>query len=74
MQLSLSKEKQTRNFNALRKRWGNDYTFLSFWSRKNYASKFIIKKRNYVVSVSHTTRNPRPGEINNKDYYFVNDE
>ena len=34
----------------------------------------LSKKENYVVSVSHTTRNPRPGEINNKDYYFVNDD
>ena len=34
----------------------------------------LSKKENYVVSVSHTTRNPRPGEINNKDYYFINDD
>ena len=34
----------------------------------------LSKKENYVVSVSHTTRNPRPGEINDKDYYFVNDD
>ena len=33
----------------------------------------LSKKENYLISVSHTTRNPRPGEINNKDYYFVND-
>ena len=33
----------------------------------------LSKKENYVVSISHTTRNPRPGEINKKDYYFVND-
>ena len=33
----------------------------------------LSKKENYAVSVSHTTRNPRPGEINKKDYYFVND-
>ena len=33
----------------------------------------LSKKEKYVVSVSHTTRNPRPGEINKKDYYFVND-
>ena len=33
----------------------------------------LSKKKNYAVSVSHTTRNPRPGEINHKDYYFVND-
>ena len=33
----------------------------------------LSKKKNYTVSVSHTTRNPRPGEVNHKDYYFVND-
>ena len=33
----------------------------------------LSKKNKYVISISHTTRNPRPGEINNKDYYFVND-
>ena len=33
----------------------------------------LSKKDNYVISISHTTRNPRPGETNNKDYYFVND-
>ena len=32
----------------------------------------LSKKKNYVISVSHTTRNPRPGEVNHKDYYFVN--
>ena len=31
----------------------------------------LSKKQNYVISVSHTTRNPRPGEVNHKDYYFV---
>ncbi|WP_440672851.1 guanylate kinase [Candidatus Pelagibacter sp. HIMB1715] len=33
----------------------------------------LSKKKNYTVSISHTTRNPRPGEVNHKDYYFVND-
>ena len=33
----------------------------------------LSKKDNYLISISHTTRNPRQGEINNKDYYFVND-
>ena len=32
----------------------------------------LSKKNNYVISISHTTRDPRPGEINRKDYYFVN--
>ena len=33
MQLSLSKEKLTRNFNAIRKRWSNDNLIFSFRSR-----------------------------------------
>jgi guanylate kinase len=33
----------------------------------------LSKKKNYVISISHTTRDPRPGEINRKDYYFVSD-
>ena len=33
----------------------------------------LSKRKKYVISVSHTTRNPRPGEINYKDYYFVDD-
>ena len=33
----------------------------------------LSKKKNYVVSISHTTRNPRPGEVNFNDYYFVDD-
>ena len=34
----------------------------------------LSKKDNYIISISHTTRNPRQGEINNKDYYFINDK
>ena len=33
----------------------------------------LSKKNNYVISISHTTRSPRPGEINNEDYFFVNE-
>jgi len=33
--------------------------------------KKISKNRNFSVSVSHTTRSPRPNEIDGKDYYFV---
>ncbi len=40
---------------------------------KTTLAKLFSKKKNYVVSISHTTRNPRPGETNHKDYYFVND-
>ncbi|WP_440678470.1 guanylate kinase [Candidatus Pelagibacter sp. HIMB1611] len=33
----------------------------------------LSKKDNFVTSISHTTRNPRPGEEHNKDYFFVED-
>ena len=35
--------------------------------------KLLSKKDNFVTSVSHTTRNPRPTEENKKDYFFVDD-
>ena len=33
--------------------------------------KKISKNRNYIISVSHTTRPPRPSEKNGKDYFFI---
>jgi len=36
--------------------------------------KILGEKRNFFISISHTTRKPRPNEINGKDYYFVNQE
>ena len=33
--------------------------------------KKISKNKNFSISVSHTTRPPRPSEINGKDYYFT---
>ena len=34
--------------------------------------KLLSKNKNFHISVSHTTREPRPSEIPDKDYYFVN--
>ena len=34
----------------------------------------LSKQKNFEISISHTTRQPRPGEISNKDYFFVNDD
>ena len=34
----------------------------------------LSKKNNFEISVSHTTRKPRPNEVSGKDYYFVNDQ
>jgi len=36
--------------------------------------KLAEKNRNFIISISHTTRKPRPNEVNGKDYYFVNKE
>ena len=36
--------------------------------------KLLSKKKNFYISVSHTTRKPRHSEIADKDYYFVNNE
>ena len=35
--------------------------------------KLLSKKDNFVTSISHTTRNPRPTEEHKKDYFFVDD-
>ena len=36
--------------------------------------KLLSKNKNFHTSVSHTTRKPRPSEIADKDYYFINQE
>ena len=33
--------------------------------------KKISKEKNFKISVSHTTREPRPNEIDGKDYFFI---
>ena len=33
--------------------------------------KLANHNNNFFISISHTTRKPRPNEINGKDYYFV---
>ena len=34
--------------------------------------KLLSKNKNFYISVSHTTRKPRPKEIPDKDYFFIN--
>ena len=36
--------------------------------------KMLSIIHNYEISISHTTRQPRPNEVNNQDYYFVNED
>jgi guanylate kinase len=34
----------------------------------------LAKNNNFEISISHTTRKPRPNEFSGKDYYFVSDQ
>ena len=36
--------------------------------------KMLSEVNNFEVSISHTTRQPRPNEAPNKDYFFVNEQ
>ena len=36
--------------------------------------KLLSQKKNFEISISHTTRSPRPNEKDKKDYFFVNEE
>ena len=36
--------------------------------------KMLSNKDNYEISISHTTRQPRNNEVNDKDYYFVSED
>ena len=33
--------------------------------------KLLSEKKNFIISISHTTRQPRSNEVNGKDYFFV---
>ena len=35
--------------------------------------KMLSEIDNYEISISHTTRQPRPSEVPNKDYFFVDE-
>ena len=41
---------------------------------KTTLAKLLSQKKNFEISVSHTTRSPRPVEKQNKDYFFVDEE
>ena len=39
---------------------------------KTTLTKELAKKNsNFAISISHTTRKPRPNEIDGKDYHFI---
>ena len=43
-------------------------------SGKSTVTKIVKDKLNIPLSISATTRNPRDGEIDGKDYFFLSEE
>ena len=41
---------------------------------KTTLAKLLAQKKNFEISISHTTRSPRPNEKQNDDYFFVDEE
>ena len=41
---------------------------------KTTLAKLLSKKKNFSISISHTTRKPRINEIKGKDYYFIDQD
>ena len=41
---------------------------------KTTLAKLLSQKKNFEISISHTTRSPRPNEKKNSDYFFVDEE
>ena len=57
---------------------GNDGVMIVLSSPSGAGKTTLVKMLstidNYEISISHSTRQPRPNEVNNKDYYFVNED
>jgi len=57
-----------------------DYGVMFILSSPSGAGKTTLTKKiaeensNFSISISHTTRTPRPNEIDGKDYHFINQE
>ena len=47
---------------------------LSGAGKTTLTKKLASNNPNFKISISHTTRKPRPNEIDGKDYHFVNEE
>lgn len=40
---------------------------------KNTVAKYIVEHSDYRRVITHTTRQPREGEVNGRDYWFINE-
>jgi len=56
----------------------NDGVMIILSSPSGAGKTTLVKKlsriENYEISISHTTRHPRPNEIGDEDYFFVSEE
>ena len=73
MQLSLSKEKQTKNLMPSEKDGVMIILSSPSGAGKTTLVNMLSKLDNFEISISHTTRHPRPNETPNKDYFFVDE-
>ena len=73
MQLSLSKEKQTNYLMPSEKDGIMIVMSSPSGAGKTTLVKMLSELDNYEISISHTTRQPRPNETPDKDYFFVNE-
>ena len=73
MQLSLSKEKQTKNLMPSEKDGVMIILSSPSGAGKTTLVNMLSKLDNFEISISHTTRQPRPNEKPNKDYFFIDE-
>ena len=76
MRLNLLKTKQTKTIlNLNETNIGHGMMIIlsspSGAGKTTLTKKIAKKNKNFTISVSHTTRNPRLNETNGKDYFFV---
>ena len=73
MQLNLSKEKLTKNLMPSDKDGIMIILSSPSGAGKTTLVKKLSEKDNFEISISHTTREPRPNETQNEDYFFVDE-
>ena len=80
MQSNLLKANLVSNLSSRLKMKSNEEQVMVILSSPSGAGKTTITKKiqqkyhNFKISVSHTTRKPRPNEIDGVDYFFVNED
>ena len=58
----------------IKKYHGNTCPHCLEQEKRQLRKKYQQKYQSFKISVSHTTRKPRPNEVDGVDYYFINHE